>query len=193
MLKIQNKLDYMKKYLNWQILLIVFVNLFLANMYPHGVFIVAYFTIPFLFNEHGTVIQELMLILALLLLIVRLFWLPILYKKLEKYSKNELVQKFIFNLKNNGTFRWKMLCIVEIPLICYCLFKLISVVLNGWQIGAGFNYADYSTINWISYRNQLLNVSCELSIMVLMTMIFFDLFGSYLALFLWWKIRGELK
>ena len=24
-------------------------------------------------------------------------------------------------------------------------------------------------------------------------LIFFDLFGSYLVLFLWWKLRGELK
>lgn len=182
-----------KKILSKDILITVFVNLFLANIYPYGFFIAVYFALPFLFEESGTLIQKIMFALVLLLPVVRLFWLPILYSKMEKYSKNELVQKFIFNLKNNGTFRWKMLCIVEIPLICYCLFKLISVVLNGWQIGAGFNYADYSTINWISYRNQLLNVSCELSIMVLMTMIFFDLFGSYLALFLWWKIRGELK
>ena len=183
----------LEKYINWQILLIVFVNLFLANIYPHGLFIAVYFATPFLFEECGTLTQKMMFTFALFLPVVRLFWLPILYARMEKYSNNELVQKFISNLKNNSKFRWKILCIVEIPLICYCLFKLINVVLNGWQIGAGFNYTDYSTINWMFYKNQLLNISCELLILVLMLMIFFDLFGSYIVLFLWWKIRGELK
>ena len=178
----------LEKYINWQILLIVFVNLFLANIFYHGIALALYLSSRFDFNLIITI-----LVLCIIFPIQRFIWLPVLYSALEKYSKNELVQKLIYNLKNNSKFRWKTLCIVEIPLICYCLFKLINVVLNGWQIGAGFNYTDYSTINWMFYKNQLLNISCELLILVLMLMIFFDLFGSYIVLFLWWKIRGELK
>ena len=104
----------MKKVLSKDILIIIFVNLFLANIYPHGLFIAVYFATPFLFEESGTLTQKMMFTFALFLPVVRLFWLPILYARMEKNSNNELVQKFISKLKNNSKFRWKILCTKQV-------------------------------------------------------------------------------
>ena len=92
----------LEKYINWQILLIVFVNLFLANIFYHGIALALYLSSRFDFNLIITI-----LVLCIIFPIQRFIWLPVLYSALEKYSKNELVQKLIYNLKKNSKVRGK--------------------------------------------------------------------------------------
>ena len=183
-----------KRFLSKDILIVVFVNLFLANMYPLGFFIALYFAIPFLFEEHRAVILECMFILALFLPMIRLIWLPILYTKMEKYSKNELVQELIYNLKNNSQFRWGTIFAVELPWICYYIYLIIYKLISNFSA-----YVRYDDIGWISsinlelYWYGITSYLSQILIRALILFIFFNLSFSYLVLFLWWKIRGELK
>ena len=184
----------MKKVLSKDILIIIFVNLFLANIYPHGLFIAVYFATPFLFEESGTLTQKMMFTFALFLPVVRLFWLPILYARMEKYSNNELVQKFISNLKNNTKFRWKTLFIVELPWICYYIYLIMYKIISGLSTYARYDSTGFlNTINWNLYWYSLNSYLSQILFVALILIVFFNMSGSYLVLFLWWKIRGELK
>lgn len=164
--------SFNKKYLNKDIFLVLFVNLFLANQLPHGsaIFDIWFACVLILgvknLDKLSLYKQFLLVFIGLIPLFVcmaRIVCLPILYTYLEKYSKEKVIQKFIYNLKNKRLFRIKLLLLIETP-IWICTF----IINNG--------------------KNVL-----EYFIIFIIFIVFFDLFGSYLVLFLWWKLRGELK
>ena len=102
-------MNWLKKYIDKDIIFTLFFNLFVANLWPHGFFL------GFLFimelpddNIFFTICIYSMLFLAFL----RTLCLPILYKYLENSSKNEMIQCFISNLKNDNKFRIKLLFII---------------------------------------------------------------------------------
>ena len=98
-----------KKYLNKDVILTIFVNLFLANQLPHGsaIFDIWFACVLILgvknLDKLSLYKQFLLVFIGLLPLFVcmaRIVCLPILYTYLEKYSKEKVIQKFIYNLKN---------------------------------------------------------------------------------------------
>ena len=179
----------LEKYINWQILLIVFVNLFLANIFYHGIALALYLSSRFDFNLIITI-----LVLCIIFPMQRFIWLPVLYSALEKYSKNELVQKLIYNLKNNSKFRWKTLFIVELPWICYYIYLIMYKIISGLSTYARYDSTGFlNTINWNLYWYSLNSYLSQILFVALILIVFFNMSGSYLVLFLWWKIRGELK
>ena len=86
------------------------------------------------------------------------------YNYAERYSKDELVQKFINNLKHNKKFRMKFLFVIEAPLLLYII---ISVIKSANLID-GLLMLGYYTIH------------C-------------DLFFAYILLFAWIKNREFIK
>ncbi len=163
-----------KKYLNSQTFLIVFVNLFLANMLPHGM--ISFITYMFFFlsrlqSSLSFNIASIAFDFLCLTMLLRLIWLPILYTYLEKESKIDYIQKFIFNLKNKRDFRIKVLVILEMPVLLYDLYYLF-LSTDLYDLFCNFIIASFASI---------------------VSIIMCDLFGSYLVLFLWWKFKGELK
>ncbi len=232
-------MNWLKKYIDKDIIFTLFFNLFVANLWPHGFFL------GFLFimelpddNIFFTICIYSMLFLAFL----RTLCLPILYKYLENSSKNEMIQCFISNLKNDNKFRIKLLFIIEflniilllasdiykLPyLICILLvvlfflivlqmfifpllykdveknkahkyvYKFIYNLKNNSDFRFIFLYLFelflfiYLLIIWLKFS--ISSFMLDYMRIFLLTIVFFDLFGSYLVLFLWWKLRGELK
>ena len=86
---------------------------------------------------------------------------------MSQIKQLQLLYKFIYNLKMNKSFQFIFLYVFEVILFLYLLYFLVG----------------YSILQLFSSLIQ------EYWIIL----IFFDLFGSYLVLFLWWKLRGELK
>lgn len=102
----------LKKYLHKDIIVTIFVNLFLANLWPHG-FILGFFSAMCVkFTDNKSILYSILMVCILSLSILRLFCLPILYKYMEANSKNEFIQKFIFNIKNSRVCRVKILSLV---------------------------------------------------------------------------------
>ena len=106
-------------------------------------------------------------ICSIILVLLKLCVFPILYKNMSQIKQLQLLYKFIYNLKMNKSFQFIFLYVFEVILFLYLLYFLFG----------------YSILQLFSSLIQ------EYWIIL----IFFDLFGSYLVLFLWWKLRGELK
>lgn len=158
-----------KEYLNWQILLIVLVNLFLVCFYRLGILILGIAAIKIYFS-HGTyssAYEYALLFFSLLFCLTRVLYLPILYSCLDKKSNNKIVKNFIYNLKNNKKFRIIILCLVELPTLIFAFN------------GISYNYFGQAVYEFIFF--------------ITLSFVLLDLFGSYVFLFLWWKVTGQLK
>lgn len=165
----------LKEYFNWQVLLIIIINIFLAFDFLIGMFLVLFLLslVQFIFNVdiinlilYCTNIKcelfKLFLILfTACLYLIKVIILPILYSFLEKKSNNLLVQKFILNLKNNKKLRTWILLLTSIPLYTALLF------INRFGM-------DVSS-----------------ALFILAYVIFFGLFNSYAVLFLWWFLMDR--
>ena len=182
LLKIQNKLDYLKKYLDWQILLIIFVNLFLANLVPHIFFPTLLWCFAGFLGKELSEYDSLICYILLGFILLRLYWLPVMYNICEHKLKNEIMQEFIYKLKNNNKFRRKFLFCIELPLLMFMLGSILYEIFITWD-----------EIKPLMHLSWIFDIVTLHFIFLLISIIFFDLFGSYLVLFLWWKIRGELK
>ncbi len=176
-----------KQYLNKEIIFVVLINLLGANIIFSGPIIVLIAVIiasAFSYDPDRALTVAVFTFLAIILL--RLLVLPIAYGKLERKSKNEIIQKFIHNLKNNNKFRLKFLLFTELPVFLYIIF--ISIInIKDYLEDHNFNFSHMDA------NSYLIGDLKEICIAILIIMFCFDLFGSYLVLFLWWKIRGELK
>lgn len=187
-----DKLNDFKKYFHWQILLIVFVNLFLANFFPLiDISFIFMFLVEFLNRDLPE--HYIIWFILFIFFITRPFWLPVTYYFLEHKSKNELVQRFIYNLKNKSSFRKKILLFTGMPLLIFLLIVILFVILFDWNTPE-VDYANIlQTINWLKYIREVLITIIICIIFGLARILFFDLVGSYLILFLFWKIRRKLK
>lgn len=157
-------MNKIKEYINWQIFLILFVNIFMASSYFTWIYLMGIIAIELMFGDSFGLLY--MFLLALIL-IMKFLYLPILYSLLGKYSKNKIVKSFIYNLKNNKKFRIKVLVLVSIP----------TIILSFRQAGYDEFWSDI-----MAFTNTFI-----------IQFTFIDLLGSYVVLFLWWWIRGELK
>lgn len=155
-----------KEYLNWQIMLIVFVNLFMANTYFAAKHLLGIPAVYLMFNYKNAWI---VFFASMFICISRVIYLPVLYSFLENKSNNKLVKKFIYNLKNNKKFRIIFLIFVELP--------VFTIAVTGAHNGA------YNVFSYLF----------NLCFGIFFSFCLLDLFGSYVFLFLWWKITGQLK
>lgn len=155
-----------KEYLNWQILLILFVNIFMANSYFTWIYPLGMLAIKIMFGDGSGLLY---IFLAILILTMKFLYLPILYSLLDKYSKNMVVKNFISNMKKRAEYRKKILIVAGMP-------TLIIAIKYGLN-----NYHDIFSYMY-SFIEAIMGQLCCM-----------DLFGSYLILFLWWKLKGELR
>lgn len=157
-----------KEYLSWQILLLILTNLLLADECIIGFILLMSASIVVIFSKNIFISGSIFL-LAVLFCLCRIIYLPILYSLLEKKSNNVIILKFIYNLKNKKDMRKKILLILSILpsiFIAYCSIVGTSNIIEC------FIRFGILTVNYF---------------------LLFSLLGSYVVLFLWWWIRGELK
>lgn len=108
----------------------------------------------------------------------RLLILPILYNSIEKKSKQEILLNFITKLKLSWQTRMIVLLITILPLLLFATSSLLyEVFINKLYL---FNNA------YLLYRNLE-----SFFVLTIIFPIFFGAFGSYLALFAWWKIKNK--
>lgn len=156
----------LKEYFNWQILLILFVNIFLANSFFYIKYVMGY---PAVWIYGGHKFAFILCLLGMFLCVIRVIYLPILYSLLEKYSKNSVVKKFINKLKTDKIFQIQILVLIELPIL---------------YLGITNSFGNNSNIFKSFY---------EMVFFLLVSAGFIDLFGSYVVLFLWWKFKDELR
>ncbi len=102
--KIKNKI---KEYINWQTLLILFVNVFLAHYAILGIALFGIFLIYGYFGDESLkrdIIICTALIFFFIFSVLRLFCLPILYSKLEKKIIKSGCTKAYFTFENQQSF-----------------------------------------------------------------------------------------
>lgn len=161
---------------NDDIVTLVFQHIFLANMFPHGILIGLIFAGPIALICMGNMVV--FYIVMAIVLLARVVFLPIIYDHMEKNSKSEAVKNFIYNLKNNWKFRIKLILSWDLLAVLFLSSSFFVKLFTAFP--SNFN----------------LNIIPEFVNIVLFVIafnIFFDPVGSYVALFVWWKIRGELR
>ena len=147
----------------FQVLLIIFVNLFVADitipfiLVVFAAFVTRYDTVSILGLDVKCV--DIYTILLMVITILKYISLPILYNILYKISKNKIILGFINLLKINIFFK-----------IFILFLTLIVTYLIHIFIGSNFSFS-----------------------FILFDIIFFGLFGSYLFLFLWWEVEKWWK
>ena len=106
-----------------QVLLIIFVNLFVADL----TFSILIMTLYYYVNDNCDICG----ILSAMLFILKFISLPILYKVLYKKSKNKIILGFIHLLKTNILFKIFILFLTLIPenLLFNKKFKLFEILL----------------------------------------------------------------
>ena len=165
-------LTKIKKYLTRDIIITLFVNLFLADMFVSGTWL-----IPFvLLNYYGGApfIENHSLFFALimyLLLVLKPISLPILYTFFQKKSKDEVVQRFIYLLKNSKAMKRKVL-----------LLSIIPSIIDYFCDWSGFDFTLKRLLDLVLHFHQFILVS-----------IVYGLFGSYLVLYLYWYVEDKIK
>ncbi len=98
--------------------------------------------------------------------------LPVTYNFLEKKSKNNIIKKIIYNLKNNRKVRYITLIVSELPFLSFYI--------------AGSYY------RFMAYVDVPTEIMDFLVIQACITL-FADLLGCYIVLFLWWKFADIYK
>lgn len=166
-----------KKSFNWEILLFILLHIFLIDFTIIGLLLLALVVISGISHEQVALI--LFAIFALLCM-SRLMILPVLYNYLENKSKQKFLLNITAKLKSSTRTRIIMLLITILPLFLFTTASLLyEVVINNLYL---FNNL------YLLYKNLESFV-----ILMIIFPIFFGAFGSYLALFLWWKIKGKLE
>lgn len=127
--------------------------------------------------------------LLALIFIMKFLYLPIMYFFLEKYSQNKVVKTFIYNLKNKKNFRRNLFILVSIPTI---ILALIASVECYYELLPSDEYY-YNLLSFTDYCDILFYVIKTFIEVYVAYFVIADLQGSYVVLFLWWWIRGELK
>ena len=107
----------------FQVLLIIFVNLFVADL----TFSILIMTLYYYVNDNCDICG----ILSVMLFILKFISLPILYKVLYEKSKNKIILGFIQLLKTNLLFKIFILFLTLIPenLLFSKKFKLFEILL----------------------------------------------------------------
>ncbi|OLA94571.1 MAG: hypothetical protein BHW64_03080 [Candidatus Melainabacteria bacterium LEY3_CP_29_8] len=150
-----------------QVLLIIFVNLFVADICVYSVWLVILFLQYDVFvskalnkewDEISSIYLLPILMLFMLIYIIKNISLPILYYILEKTSKSKLIKKFINNLKHKFIMKLLVLFLSIIP---FLIWNKLNDSLLKKEIWSDFFFF------------------C----------IVFGLFGSYLFLFFFWEIE----
>ena len=100
--------------------------------------------------------------------------LPILYSFMAKFSKNEIVQKFINKLRTSNKFKLQILG-----------YSLFATLLN--EIVYEIITPPYPK-KFVNFLLGLFDISRFIS-----WTLFFGLFGSYLVLYLYWYIEDKAK
>ena len=163
-------MNYIRLIFQKDVMLLIFANLFLANIIPHGVIIFMIFI--FSLFVYGSWLLFFMCLVVVFLCIFRIIYLPLIYSDLEKNSENELVLKFINNLKTKKYWRRNLLLGWE-----FLLFSFFLIFFSRHGNIFSLSIADFFVSLFL----------------IVVFNIFFDIFGSYVALFAWWKIKGELR
>ncbi|MBQ8459691.1 hypothetical protein IJ541_06280 [bacterium] len=91
-----------KYFLSIDFIILLIINLFVINIYFLIFQIVAYLVVFSLIIRNT---DNAFIAAVIFGYIIHKIWLPVLYSLLENKSKNFIVQKFIYNLKNN--WKWK--------------------------------------------------------------------------------------
>lgn len=166
-------METFKKFLNWEIILVILLHIFLVDFTFIGFFLLGIVVILSISHEKEALI---MLSIFATLCIARLLILPILYNFIEKKSKQEILLDFISKLKSSKKIRIIVLLITLLPLLLFASGNLLyEVVINQLYL---FNNL------YLLYR------SLESFLVLLIIFpILFGAFGSYTALFIWWKIK----
>lgn len=162
-------MENIKKYLNWEIILTLLVNFFLADFTLLGMFILLY-AVSIAEPQPDRAFSIMLFVLFLAFL--RIIYLPILYTVLEKKSKNEIVQRFISCMKNSKKTRVIILLVTLLPVFLYVTYSVFAA-----------SSADTETFLFVlHYAGYLLLYTLG-----------FGLFGSYIVLFLWWYLKDKFK
>lgn len=163
-----------KKFLNWEIILVILLHIFLVDFTFIGLFLLTIVVILGISREKEALI---MFSILAVLSMARLLILPILYNFIEKKSKQGVLLDFIAKLKSNNKIRLIVLLITLLPLLLFATGNLLyEVVINQLYL---FNNS------YLIYRS--------LESFLVLLIIFpacFGAFGSYLALFTGWKIKN---
>lgn len=144
--------------LNRDMLLLIIVNLLLADTAIFSFFLLAKGSILGNFTDLGY---------ALIIMIIRLFVLPIFYNLLKNHTKDKYIQKFLYKLKYSAKTKLLILILSPIPFIIEFL-AIFGSVKSGLELLAGIG-----TLYLYS--------------------LFCGLFGSYLVLFIYWYIEDKIK
>ena len=83
---------------------ISFVNLFLANLVPHIFFPTLLWCFAGFLGKELSEYDSLICYILLGFILLRIYWLPVMYNICEHKFKNEIMQEFIYKLKNNNKF-----------------------------------------------------------------------------------------
>jgi len=169
-------MEALKKFLNWEISLVILLHIFLVDFTFIGLFLLTIVVIIGISHEKEALI---MFSIFAMLCMTRLLILPILYNFIEKKSKQEILLDFIIKLKSSTRTKIIVLLITILPLFLFASGTLLyEIVINELYL---FN------------NPYLLSRSLESFLILLIIFpIFFGAFGSYLALFAWWKIKNAL-
>ena len=147
----------------FQVLLIIFVNLFVADitipfiLVVFAAFVTRYDTVSILGLDVKCV--DIYIILLMVITILKYISLPILYNILYKISKSKIILGFIHLLKTNILFKIFILFLTLIPEYLFFISNSKSTSIFAYVY----------------------------------IFIYFGLFGSYLFLFLWWKVEKWWK
>lgn len=159
-----------KRFLNWETLLLTFVHIFWAD----GTIIIgSYFVYSVLMFYSGVdatnpILMKIILSLFPILILLKFIGLPLTYLFLNKTSKNEMILTFIQNLKSNKKKQKQVLTIAFMPTLILYIYML--------------------SYNLFIQREYALRDS---TLTTLFMAIFINIFGSYLFLFGWWKIKNK--
>lgn len=162
-------MENIKKYFNWEIILTLLVNFFLADFTLLSMIILLY-AVSIAQSQPDRAFSIMLFVLFLAFL--RIIYLPILYTVLEKKSKNEIVQKFINSMKNNKKTRVIILLVTLLPVFLYVTYSVFAA-----------SSADTEIFLFVLHYSGYL----------LLYTLGFGLFGSYLVLFLWWYLMDKFK
>ncbi len=157
-----------KKYLTWEFFILLFVHLFLADATFIGIFLLTIVMLVAM-SDHVRLFHV-SLFFSYFIISFRLIYLPLTYEWLLKNGTNDYIIQFIKDLKSNNILKLKVLLISGSP-------AFLSITIRFLQ---DIYYGQYSSLAGYVY---LITFS-ELAL---------GIFGSYLVLYVWWKLKDIFK
>lgn len=98
----------------------------------------------------------------------------IYYYLIEKLSKNDLIQNFIYNLRNNLKYKLKFLLILDSPFIALGLLMFFTA----------FTVPEIAAEGIVSYLTIPFN---DIALIITLSLLFY-IAGDFVVLFLWWEL-----